>query len=62
MIRNDTRKWMRACLAIPCLVATLCLTQVGCGGGTDDSSTGTNASSTDDGTATETDGTDSTTP
>ena len=61
MIRQETSRWIRACLAIPCLAATLCLTQVGCGGGTDDSGTDdSSTTTTDDGTDTTTDGTDTT--
>lgn len=56
MIRSETPRWLRSCLAIPCLAAALCLTQVGCGGGTDDAGGDGGAAAADDGSGDETDG------
>ena len=39
MFQRDTAKWVRACLAVPCLMASLCFGMVGCGGGADDTTT-----------------------
>ncbi len=46
MFRKDAAKWVRICLAVPCLMASLCFGMVGCGGGADDATD--DATTTDD--------------